>query len=723
MRLLLILLSCTVVALLADPQIAPGNYAEPRHESVILSPDFQEDYISKYETFHVTTGIHETNATTYSLPTRASDALSTHNGNVSPSESTQDSTRPLFIPIPHWEPSAAPRLIDSGDTSLATSSDDVMSITGALTQSAAEASSASQSNLISPSSLSAALSGSAGSAVSETTLSGASGASAMATSAMSNAGDVEATTAATTGAGQIDVSGSNAPSVSMAATDVPVMTLTVTTTPPQSFPFPVASLFPSTTLSGTTYDQSDPNTPLYECFDKAALDFLTPRDPEFEEEISRVWNQILDTQPAAYLTPYSISEVADAVRCAVASNRTVTARGGGHSYVGASRGQNGGVTVDLKYMNEVVLNSEYAYIGGGARMGTVYYQLWQDDKRLVPGGTCPQVGAIAITMGGGQGIASRNYGLMADNVVEYDVVLATGEIVKANATTNTQLFWGLRGGGGGNFGIATRMKMKTHSPPSLVSAYMMVVPLNLTGSFLTQILSFSKTAPPEFGGYFAIASIGVVGYLTYMGSLRDLEFYAHDFLSVWDGTVTLTPIETDWINLYYQVSQTTYPSASVRQLELTPDFEQPGVYSHIKSLIARRTDDIPAAVLQALQLQVTVGAPAIGLINVELIGGNINAVASDATAFPHRDGTLLIEPTLTSNVPLTASDELWLTNIYELLLPYVTGGSYVNFADDNLPNPGSSFYGENFADLQILKEVWDPRNTFNFSLSINNLES
>ena len=126
--------------------------------------------------------------------------------------------------------------------------------------------------------------------------------------------------------------------------------------------------------------------------------------------------------------------------------------------------------VDVSRLNGVSLDSSRrAVVGAGARLIDVYDGLWQH-RRTVPAGSCPTVGIAGLTLGGGVGLASRKYGLTCDNLLEATVVLANGTAVVANARQHPDLYWALRGGGGGNFGIVTRFLFRTH-PVGQVATY------------------------------------------------------------------------------------------------------------------------------------------------------------------------------------------------------------------------------------------------------------
>lgn len=117
-------------------------------------------------------------------------------------------------------------------------------------------------------------------------------------------------------------------------------------------------------------------------------------------------------------------------------------------------GRDGVIVVDLEGMNKVTLNktSKLATVGGGARLGPIKLALWNQGKVSTPSGTCPSVGVGGHSLGGGWGFISRKWGIMADNIVEVEIVIANGTVITANAQKNSDLLFALKGAGANSFG-------------------------------------------------------------------------------------------------------------------------------------------------------------------------------------------------------------------------------------------------------------------------------
>jgi FAD/FMN-containing dehydrogenase len=184
-----------------------------------------------------------------------------------------------------------------------------------------------------------------------------------------------------------------------------------------------------------------------------------------------VYNSRFDhIKPQAIVQCATAEDVIAALTSAKTLNIPVVPRGGSHGYAGYSTTT--GMVIDVSPMNSISLGVGTATIGAGARLVDVYDQLTVQGV-AIPAGSCESVGIAGLTMGGGIGIVDRAYGLTCDNLLTADVVLADGTFVTCSSTHEADLFWALRGGGGGNFGIVTSFTFKTHttSDITLLEAY------------------------------------------------------------------------------------------------------------------------------------------------------------------------------------------------------------------------------------------------------------
>jgi FAD/FMN-containing dehydrogenase len=191
-----------------------------------------------------------------------------------------------------------------------------------------------------------------------------------------------------------------------------------------------------------------------------ACPVITSGHPDYDR-YRRVWNGVADRRPAAIVRPERLEDVRQAVRAAARAEALLAVRCGGHSLPGLSTCDDG-LVLDLSQINAVAIDRDArtVEVGGGVLLGDL-------DRATVPlgyitpAGVISHTGVAGLTLGGGMGWAGRKYGLTIDSLLGAEIVTADGSIVWADATSDPELFWGIRGGGG-NFGIVTRFKFRMH---------------------------------------------------------------------------------------------------------------------------------------------------------------------------------------------------------------------------------------------------------------------
>lgn len=181
---------------------------------------------------------------------------------------------------------------------------------------------------------------------------------------------------------------------------------------------------------------------------------------------AQTYNSRFDSiKPQAIVRCANVDDVTKALAFVRENKMVVTPRCGGHSFAGYSTTT--GLVIDVGPMNTIKVNDDgTAKVGAGARLLNVYDQLIMQGVSI-PSGSCPSVGISGVTMGGGIGMFDRQYGLTCDNLIALEVVTADGRLLQCDSTHHDDLFWALRGGGGGNFGVVVSFTFKTHpiQPP------------------------------------------------------------------------------------------------------------------------------------------------------------------------------------------------------------------------------------------------------------------
>lgn len=402
--------------------------------------------------------------------------------------------------------------------------------------------------------------------------------------------------------------------------------------------------------------------------------------------------------PAIIVQPASAQGVARAVRFAADNGLTLSVRGGGHSGTGQST-NDGGLVIDLTLLTAVeILPDDLVRVGGGATWGAVAETLGGHGLALSSGDTST-VGVGGLTLGGGLGWMVREVGLALDQLVEAQVVLASGEIVTASAAQNPELFWALRGGGG-NFGVVTAFTFRAHpldgvhfgmlqfavdtaDPDALYDLLtgwrdvMRSAPDRLTSSFV---------AFPSFDG----EQTGPQIFVCYGDSDDEAAARAIAPLLALGGLTANTIERTAYAEI---LAEAPHPPEGVRIVG----------NNGFTALFDNETVEILARVYAALPGSV---------LMIRFLGGEFSRVDPDATAFAYRRSeTLVLSAAFFSPGEPEEAVEHYQAQ-WSLLLPHLQG-LYGNFSmiTSDLATP-LMYPPETFDRLLRAKSLYDPRNLF-----------
>jgi FAD/FMN-containing dehydrogenase len=415
---------------------------------------------------------------------------------------------------------------------------------------------------------------------------------------------------------------------------------------------------------------------------------------------------------SAVVRAESAADVASALRWAGETGTPIAARSGGHSYSGYSSTR--GVIVDVSSMTAVTFDaaSGQAVVGGGARNTHVYEALRAAD-RTVTHGRCYRVGVAGLVLGGGVGFNMRRLGLTCDQLVSTDVVLANGQVVRASAAEEPDLFWAARGAGGGNFGIHTSFTFQTAPAVDLAvfdRTYRTRVDELLAKLFEIALdppralgLKFNVRATPDGAGGVAVV-LNILGQ--WAGPMADLQAWlaSLDAIATADASVGFLGTVKYWDG----------------QKVLSDDGLSEFMYERSHYVVDKLGADAVGAIMGRLRAWPSTSLQASW--KGFLTGGAIRDVAPDATAFVHRRDWLLS----TTEVNWAASDDparvldslLWLDAFHEDMARFTIRESYQNFIDDSQADWQTSYYGANLPRLIALKRRLDPTNKFNYPQSI-----
>ena len=408
-------------------------------------------------------------------------------------------------------------------------------------------------------------------------------------------------------------------------------------------------------------------------------------------------------------------------------NLPVRMRSGGHSYGGWSSVTNG-LILDVSEMDSMSFGTNTVTVGAGVDLINFYSGLAARHV-AVPGGSCPTVGIAGLALGGGIGVLARIYGLTCDNLRSIDIVTADGVKHTCDSSTNSALYWASRGGGGGNFGVATSFTFTTHKLSSLV-VFFLSWPWSRAANVVKGWQSWAPHGPDAlwsnlhlsapFGGS---PSIGVGG--TFVGSVAGAQRQLDNlFHKVGSGPSSHSLVRHSYLSA--MLLEAGCADLSVHACDIPPGGNLPREPFYAKSDFF--TKPIDAAGIRALlggieRLRHIRGAAGgTGSIAFDALGGAVNRLKPDATAFVHRDALFDAQYFTTWNWPGTAqgraSQFSWITSYYKSVHPFASGQAYQNYPDPTLANWQQAYYGANYPQLQQVKATYDPHDLFKFPQAI-----
>ena len=432
---------------------------------------------------------------------------------------------------------------------------------------------------------------------------------------------------------------------------------------------------------------------------------LVPASKDFAT-YNKSFNERTQIAPRVRVVAGSARAVSSTMLWAANNGLSFAVRSGGHSYEGFS--QSPDLVIDVRGMAAIKLSADRksVSIGSGSSLGSVYKALWPSHL-AIPAGSCFPVGVAGHSLGGGFGLLGRPFGLACDSVLSMEMVDAAGQVRNVSEQENPDLFWALRGGGNGNFGVVTNFNFRTSA-------------VNMVAKFG---IEWNKPIPQ---------AVKVV---------QAWQQWLEDLPSAITGTLHLTKGSGGSIEV--RMAGLSVQSESKLKVELTRlqklagaaavttstmtfakaatifDGGGPGsIFMKAKSdyVTEPLTDQGILTLLGGLQ---KAAAPISVLCDT--YGGAINKVASDATAFVHRGQTKYVIQYYKEweDAGASAANIAVMRALYESMRSYVSGGAYVNYCDLDLGDGyAKAYWGDNLPRLTKIKAEVDPKNIFKHAQSV-----
>ena len=367
---------------------------------------------------------------------------------------------------------------------------------------------------------------------------------------------------------------------------------------------------------------------------------------------------------------------------------------GGHCFAG--RSSTDGLLVDVSPMCSVTVGDGTAMVGAGAVLGDLYDEL--DAYGLTIAGGDSHAGAhggppLTCWMG----LLGRRHGLTCDQLVAAEVVLADGRVVTCDEKRERDLFWALRGAGGGQFGVACRLELRTLPAPR-VTTLDLVWPLAHAAAAIAAWQDWAPDAPDEVAASLVIAD--EVHLFGAMAPGQDIDAFV--------ARVGTDPTSAALRELPYREAK--------RHLAEHGPAEGPEGHLYSRSEFFRQP--LPAGAIAALVDHFTTPGP-FRVLDLSPWGGAYNRAAPEATAFAHRRERFLVKHDVVVTAPADAAEAReWLARSWEIVHPWGSGGVYPNFPDPDLDDWARAYHGPNLERLRRVKARYDPERVFAFEQSI-----
>jgi FAD/FMN-containing dehydrogenase len=413
-------------------------------------------------------------------------------------------------------------------------------------------------------------------------------------------------------------------------------------------------------------------------------------------------------------------EVAQAIAFARREGLPLALRSGGHCFAG--RSTTTGVIIDVSGMGAVSVTDDTVAVEAGARLADVYDAL-AAHGRTIAAGCGPTVGIAGLTLGGGLGILGRSHGLTADQLVAARVVLADGRIVDCDAHRHEDLFWALRGAGGGQFGAVTELILRTLPAPR-ATAFHLVWPWTGAAAVVAAWQTFAPEAPDRVAASLLVrapADRDLPPTVTVFGAVLDNESAARAVLEGLVARVGTAPTKANYVAGPYREIKRHLTEYDVGSGERRPVEREPG-HSYSKSEFFAR--GLPADAIAALLARFADERrpQEARVLDFTPWAGAYNRVPTAATAFAHRAERFLLKQEVVVDPDGSDAERQparnWLSRSWALVHPWGSGGVYPNFPDPQLEGWARAYHGANLDRLMRVKASYDRGNVFRFTQSI-----
>jgi FAD/FMN-containing dehydrogenase len=438
---------------------------------------------------------------------------------------------------------------------------------------------------------------------------------------------------------------------------------------------------------------------------------IGPEDADYDEA-RKVYNAMIDKRPALVARCAGVGDVAQAVGFARAHGLLLAIRGGAHNGAGLGTCDDG-VVIDLSMLKDIEVDPEARTVRVGG--GCIWAEVDQATNAFglaTPSGIISTTGVGGLTLGGGLGHLTRKCGLAIDNLLEAEMVLASGERVRASAEDNPDLYWAIRGGGG-NFGVVTSFLFRLHEVGD-VFAGPTFWPVELGGEVLSAYRDFLPSAPRELNGFFCFHTVPPAPPFPDEIHMRTVCGIVWCYVGgEEEATKAMAPLlERLPEPLMHGVQSMPHPALQSAFDGLYP----PGDQWYWRADFIREVPD------EAVEIHARFGAemPTMkSTMHMYPVDGAAHEAGPTDTAWSYRDARWnTVFAGVDDDPANVGAIRNWSIDYQEALHPYSAGGAYVNMMMEEGQERVRASYRDNYDRLARIKATYDPGNLFRVNQNI-----
>lgn len=430
---------------------------------------------------------------------------------------------------------------------------------------------------------------------------------------------------------------------------------------------------------------------------------IEPSDQRYEQGSEVFYKEFAKRRPLARVQVANSSDVSKVIRFARDTGVGLAVRAGGHSVLGHST-SDGGLVLDLSSLKDIEVDADgrTAWAAGGVLAGE--YTSRAAEYGLATGfGDTGTVGVTGITLGGGVGFLHRKLGLTIDSLIGAEIVTANGEIRHIDDENNPDLFWAIRGGGG-NFGVVTRLHFRLH-PVDTVIGGMLVLPA--TPKVIADLVTAAHEASEDMSGIVGVMVAPPLPFLPVEvhGKMVVVALIVHA------GDSAVGEVEVD---RFRKLAKPLHDDLKVmRYVEMFPPDEAGPPQPDAMSMRSILSDEFTVAEAEAVVDALGSSTALMSVVQIRVLGGEVARVPAAATAFAHRDRAMILNVAAAYGSPAERPEyEEWVVDLSDRLRRGAPG-SYVNFVGDDSEKTVREVYpGPTWDRLVEVKAKYDEDNLF-----------